>query len=83
MKTFYIKTLVFQTIVYFLLWATPYLDKNALTEVGKKSWGTSVIMFYIISVIITFIIPMTKEIIEERNKIPNNYEKKKRIFKKV
>jgi hypothetical protein len=72
MKIFYVKTLVFQTIFYFLLWFLPNLDKNIIKEVDIKSWGFMVIVFYIISVITTFIIPMIKEIINENDRnIPN------------
>lgn len=60
MKVFYIKLLIFQTILFTLLWMIFYF--NGLTNNGKLIWKPMVVIFYIISVIITFIIPMIKEL---------------------
>lgn len=60
MKAFYIKLLIFQTILFALLWVIFYFD--GLTNNGKLVWKPMLVTFYIISVIITFIIPMIKEL---------------------
>jgi hypothetical protein len=59
MKTFYFKLLIFQTIIYALLWCMIYSD--GLTQDGKISFKPLLITFYLISVLLTFVIPMIKE----------------------
>jgi len=63
MKTFYVKLLIFQTIFYALFWYVCYAD--ALTNEGKIIWKPMVITFYSISVLVTFIIPMIKQLKHE------------------
>ena len=59
MINFHFKLLVYQTIFYTLLYFVFYLE-NSLTIVGKIYWKPMVILFYIISVLVTFIIPIIK-----------------------
>jgi len=59
MKKFYIKLLIFQTIIYALFWCMGYSD--ALTENGKILFKPILIIGYSISVLLTFVIPMIKE----------------------
>lgn len=73
-KTFLFKLLIFQTIFYALIWFMFYLD--SLTNYDKILWKPMVITFYSTSVIITFIIPMIKEIIKHYN----NRKKMKKTF---
>jgi hypothetical protein len=65
MKTFYIKTLIFQTIFYSLLFILPCLDENII---DKNIWNYLIVTFYIFSVVTTFIVPMIKEIKNKQNK---------------
>jgi len=58
MKMFYFKLLVFQTLFYILFWCMCYTD--SLTLDGKILWKPMIIIFYSISVLITFIIPTIK-----------------------
>lgn len=60
MKIFNFKLLIFQTIFYSLLWYVFYIE-NTLTNDGKIFWKPMVITFYIISVLVTFVMPMIKE----------------------
>jgi hypothetical protein len=53
---FYFKLLIFQTIYYALFWVMCYVDNSEIL------WKPMVITFYSISVLITFIIPVTKEL---------------------
>jgi hypothetical protein len=59
MKIFYVKLLIFQTIIYALFWFIGYSD--ALTENGKILFKPILIIGYSISVLLTFVIPMIKE----------------------
>ena len=65
MKTFYLKLLIFQTIFYALFWCMCYAE-DALTNDGKILWKPMVITFYSISVLVTFIIPMIKQLKYEK-----------------
>ena len=65
MKIFYIKLLVFQTIFYALFWSICYTD--ALTDTGRIAWKPMVIIYYVLSVICTFIIPMITEFKRNNN----------------
>lgn len=65
MKTFYFKLLIFQTIFYALFWCMCYAE-DALTNDGKILWKPMVITFYSISVLVTFIIPMIKQLKDEK-----------------
>jgi hypothetical protein len=59
MISFHWKLLIFQTIIYVILWGIGDVE-NALTNDGKILWKPIVITFYSISVLHTFIIPMIK-----------------------
>jgi hypothetical protein len=61
MITFYVKLLILQTIFYALFWGICYAE-DALTNDGKILWKPMVITFYSISVLVTFIIPMIKQL---------------------
>jgi len=65
MKTFYVKLLIFQTIFYALFWCIGYAE-DALTNDGKIIWKPMVITFYSISVLATVIIPMIKQLKDEK-----------------
>jgi hypothetical protein len=65
MKTFYVKLLIFQTIFYALFGCMCYAE-DALTNDGKILWKPMVITFYSISVLVTFIIPMIKQLKDEK-----------------
>lgn len=60
MKIFYFKLLIYQTIFYAFFWCMCYTD--GLTHDGKILWKPMIITFYSISVLMTFIIPMIKEL---------------------
>ena len=60
MIRFHWKLLIFQTIIYVILWGIGDVE-NALTNDGKIVWKPMLITFYSISVSLTFIIPMIKE----------------------
>jgi hypothetical protein len=60
-KKTYWRELIFQTIIYVILWWGIGDVENALTNDGKIVWKPMLITFYSISVLLTFIIPMIKE----------------------
>jgi hypothetical protein len=57
MKNFYLRLLIFQTIIFGSLLIFP---KSALTDTGKVVWVPLISISYTISVIFTFVIPMYK-----------------------
>lgn len=58
MKMFYWKLLLIQTFFYGLFALISYSDR--LTKDGELLWIPFVLIFYVISVVCTFIIPMMK-----------------------
>lgn len=58
MKMFYWKLLLIQTFFYGLFALISYLDR--LTKDGELLWIPFVLIFYVISVVCTFILPMMK-----------------------
>jgi hypothetical protein len=63
MKTFLFKLLIFQTIFYASLWGVFYLSDN-----GEIIWKPMLVIFYSISVLMTFVFPMIKLLIDENRK---------------
>lgn len=60
MKRFYWRTLLLQTIFYGLLMILGIIFPEILTKDGNVLWTPVILIFYTISVIATFIIPMFK-----------------------
>jgi hypothetical protein len=58
MKIFFWKMFAFQTVFYGLLAFMGYTD--AMTDDGKFLWIPFTLTFYLISILITFVIPMIK-----------------------
>lgn len=59
------KLLGFQTIIYTLLYLIYYTD--GLTSDGKIIWKPLIITFYSLSVLVTFIIPIVKNLTQFKN----------------
>lgn len=71
MKTFLFKLLIYQTIIYALLWCMCCID--GLTHDG---WKPMIITFYSLSVLTTFIIPIIKQFKKKQyGKQNNSYRK--------
>jgi hypothetical protein len=68
MKTFLFKLLIFQTIFYASLWGVFYLEDCVLSDNGKIIWKPMLVIFYSISVLMTFVFPMIKLLIDENRK---------------
>ena len=61
MKIFYWKLLLWQTIIYGLIYLSAYMDDDFLTNDGKFLYKPFVLTVYCISVLFTFIIPMIEQ----------------------
>ena len=72
MKKFLWKLLLFQSIIYVLLYLIGY-SENDLTPLGRIAYKPLVIFGYSISILVTFIIPMIKEYKNEKYRGENEH----------